>query len=182
MCTTQQCMIVNETIHDEDDSSEESEDKNLNEMQTYENNGEQDAQKDKLLTTNIEVKVENRKVEGLITYSTDQQIFKFKVNSGNNQELLGVNTDFSSYELKWTIDAILQHMGFYPTTENPCVMMRVNHIAESCEYIIIYHDELYTATLEEIIHIVEDKYKIKTNPHVYQGFNFLYNPGGTLIC
>ena len=107
MCTTQQCMIVNETIHDEDDSSEESEDENLNEMQTYENNGEQNAQKDKLLTTNIEVKVENRKVEGLITYSTDQQIFKFKVNSGNNQELLGVNTDFSSYELKWTIDAIL---------------------------------------------------------------------------
>ena len=51
-------------------------------------------------------------------------------------------------------------------------MMRVNHITKSCEYIgvIIYHDELYTAltTLEEIIHIVKDKYKIKINLHVYQ--------------
>ena len=86
-----------------------------------------------------------------ITYSTEQQIFKFNVNSENNQELWGVNTDFSSYELKWTIDAILQHMGFYPTTENQCVMMRVNHITKSCEYIIIYHDEFYIAltTLEE---------------------------------
>ena len=72
----------------------------------------------------MQIEIENRKVEGLITYSTEQQVFKFKVNSGNNQELWGVNTDFSSYELKWTIDAILQHMGFYPTKENPCVMMR----------------------------------------------------------
>ena len=104
-----------------------------------------------------------------------QLINKFS-NSGNNQELWGVNTDFSSYELKWTIDASLQHLGFYPTTENACVMMRVNHITKSCEYIIIYHDELYIAltTLEEIIYIVKDKYKIKINPHVYQGSNFSY--------
>ena len=33
------------------------------------------------------MEIENRKVEGLITYSTEQQIFKFKVYSGNNQEL-----------------------------------------------------------------------------------------------
>ena len=92
--------------------------------------------------------------------------------------------DLSSYELKWTIDAILQHMGFHPTTENPCVMMRVNHITKSCEYIIIYHDELYIAltTFEQIIHIVNDKYKIKINPHVYQGSNFPCDPGGTIIC
>ena len=51
-------------------------------------------------------------MKGLITYSTEQQIFRFKVDSGNNQELWGVNTDFSSYELKWTIGAILQHMVF----------------------------------------------------------------------
>ena len=37
--------------------------------------------------------------------------------------------------LKWTIDAILQWMGFYPTTENPSVMMRENHKTKSCEYI-----------------------------------------------
>ena len=88
------------------------------------------------------------------------------------------------YELKWAIDAIMQHMGFYPTTENPCVMMRVNHITKPCQYIVIYQDELYTpsSTIEEIIHIVKDKYKIKINPHVYQGSNFPYDPGGTRIC
>ena len=75
-------------------------------------------------------------------------------------------------------------MGFYVTTENPNVMMRENHNIQSCEYIIIYRDELYIAltTLEEIIHIIKDKYKIKINPHVYEGYNFPYDPGGTLIC
>ena len=68
--------------------------------------------KNKLLSTNFEVKVENRKVEGLITYSTDQQIFKFKVISGANQEVWGVYVDFKSNQSKWTIDAILWHMGF----------------------------------------------------------------------
>ena len=64
----------------------------------------------------FQIEIENQKVEGLISYSTEQQLFKFKSNSGNNQELWGVNTYFSSYKLKWTIDAILQHIGFYPTT------------------------------------------------------------------
>ena len=96
----------------------------------------------------------------------------------------GVNTDFSSHELKWTIDAILQPMGFYHTTENPCVMMRLNHKTKSCECIIIHQDELYIAsnTLQEIIHIVKEKYKIKINPNDYQGSDFPYDPGGTLIC
>ena len=64
------------------------------------------------LTTKFQIEIENQKFEGLITYSTDHQIFKFKVSSGSSQDLWGVNTDFTSYELKWTIDAILQHMGF----------------------------------------------------------------------
>ena len=71
---------MNETTHDEenvleteDDTSDE---ENVTEMQTYGNNGEQSKQEEELLTTNFEVKVENRKGEGLITYSTDQQIFK----------------------------------------------------------------------------------------------------------
>ena len=154
-------------IHHEDDSSD---DKSVIEIEPPRENGEQEIGKqDKLLTTKFQMDIENQKVKGLTTYSTEQRIFKFKVNSGNNQELWGVDTYFSSYELKWTIDAILQHMGFYPTTENPCVMMRVNHITKSCEYIIIYHGELYIALtpIEEIIHIVKDKYKIKINPHVY---------------
>ena len=62
-------------------------------------------------------------------------------------------------------------------------MMRVNQITKSCEYIIIYHDELYIAltTIQEILPIVKDKRKIKINPHAYQGSNFPYDPGGTVI-
>ena len=87
--------VLNETTHDEekvseteDDTSQEensseaesdtSEDDCAAEIQTYENNGEQNKEEDKLLTTNFEVKVNNRIVEGLITYSTDQQIFQYK--------------------------------------------------------------------------------------------------------
>ena len=76
------------------------------------------------------------KAKGLITCSTDQQIFKFKVNSGTNQEVWGVYVDFKTNQSKWTIDAILQHMGFYTTTENPNVMMRENHNTQSYEYIL----------------------------------------------
>ena len=61
-------------------------------------------------------------------------------------------------------------MGFYPTTENPCVMMRLNHKTQSCECIIIHQDELYIAssTLQEILHIVKEKYKIKIISNDYQ--------------
>ena len=89
---------MNETTHDEENASEAeddtSEEENITEMPTYETNGEQNVQDNKLLTTNFEVKVENQKVEGLITYSTDQQVFKFKVNSGTDQEVWGVYIDF----------------------------------------------------------------------------------------
>ena len=78
---------------------------------------EKKVQENKLVTTNFEVKVKNRKVEGLITYSTDQQIFKFNVNSGTDQEVWGVYIDFQSIHSKWMIDVILQHMGFYITTK-----------------------------------------------------------------
>ena len=96
----------------------------------------------------------------------------------------GVNIQFTLYELKCTIDAILQHMGFYHTTENPYVMMRVNHKTISCEYIIIHQDEIYIAsnTPQEILHIVKQNYKIKFNPNDYQRSNFPHDPGGTMIC
>ena len=158
--------VCNKTTHHEDSSSE---DENVTEIETYIENREQYNGKDnKVLTTNFQVEMENQKLEGLIMYSTEQQIFKFKVNSGNNQELWGVNADFSSYELKWTIHGILQHMCFYCTTENPNVMRRENLKEKSCEYIIIYQDELHigSTTLEEILHILQDKYKIKINPDV----------------
>ena len=123
--TSQVLTVFNKTQHHEDDSSD---DKSVIEIEPLKENEEQEIGKqNELLTSKFQMEIENRKVEGLITYSTDQQIFKFNVNSGSSQELWGVNTDFSTYELKWTIDAILQHMGFYHTTENPCVMMRVNH-------------------------------------------------------
>ena len=173
--TSQVLTVFNKTIHYEDDSSD---DKSVIEIESPEENREQESGKqDKLLTTTFQIEIENRKVEGLITYSTDQQIFKFKVNSW------GVNIEFTLYELKCTIHAILQHMGFYHTTENPCVMMRAKHNTKSCECIIIHQDELYIAssTIQEILHIVKDKYKIKINSNDYLESNFPYDPGGTLI-
>ena len=174
--TSQVLTIFNKAMHHEDDSSD---DKSVTEIEPPKENGEQEIGKqDKLLTTKFQIEIENR-VEGPITYSTDQQIFKFKVNSW------GVNIEFTLlYELKCTIDAILQHMGFYHTTENPCVKMRVNHKTKSYECIIIHQDELYIAsnTLQEIIHIMKGKYKIKINPNNYLESNFPYDPGGTMIC
>ena len=174
--TSQVLTVLNKAIHHEDDSSD---DKSVIEIEPPKENGEQEIGKqDKLLTTKFQIEIENRKVEGLITYSTDQQIFKFKVNSW------GVNIEFTLYELKCTIHAILQHMGFYHTTENPCVMMSVNHETKSCECIIIHQDELYIAssTIQEILHIVKEKNKIKIISNDYQGSHFPYDPGGIMIC
>ena len=90
--------VLNETTHDEENGSEAeddtSEEENITEMPTYEIYAEKNVQDNTLLTTNFEVKVENRKVEGLITYSTDQQIFKLKGNCGTDQKVWGVYIDF----------------------------------------------------------------------------------------
>ena len=174
--TSQVLTVFNKAIHHEDDSSD---DKSVIEIDPPQENGEQEIGKqDKLLTTTFQFEIENRKVEGLITYSTDQQIFIFKVNSWE------VNIEFTLYELKCTIHAILQHMGFYHTTENPCVMMSANHKTKSCECIIIHQDELYIAssTIQEILHIMKEEYKIKIISNVYLESNFPYDPGGTMIC
>ena len=109
--TSQVLTVLNKTIHHEDDSSD---DKYVIEIEPQKEKGEQEiGKKDKLLTATFQMEIENRNVEGLITYSTEQLIFKFKVNSW------GVNIEFTLYELKCTINAILQDMGFYHTTENP---------------------------------------------------------------
>ena len=77
--------ILNNTTHDENDTSE---DEHVAELEPYTENGEQDMEKrTNSLLPIFKLKWENRKMEGPITYSTDQQIFKFKVNSGSNQEL-----------------------------------------------------------------------------------------------
>ena len=55
-------------------------------------------------------------------------------------------------------------------------MMRENHNIQSCEYIIIYHDELYIG--EEILHTLQDKYKI----NIYLQDKYPYDPGGRNIC
>ena len=88
---------LNDSMHDEENSSENGNDtsgeNSVNAIQPCTENGdENNVQENELLTTNFEVKVENKKVEGLITNSTDQQIFKFKVNSGTDQEV----TQFTS--------------------------------------------------------------------------------------
>ena len=60
--------VLNKTTHDEENSSETedetTEEENVIEMQTYENNGEQNVQDNKLLTANFEVEVKNRKLKG----------------------------------------------------------------------------------------------------------------------
>ena len=57
-------------------------------------------------------------------------------------------------------------MGFYPPTENPCVMMRENLKTKCCEYIAVYQDDLYIAspTSEAILNTLENKYKLNINP------------------
>ena len=78
--TSQVLTVFNKAIHHEDDSSD---DKSVTEIEPPKETGEQEIGKqDKLLTTTFQIEIENRNVEGLITYSTEQQIFKFKVNSG----------------------------------------------------------------------------------------------------
>ena len=93
--TSQVLTVFNKAIHHEDDSSD---DKSEIEIEPSKENGEQEIGKqDKLLISTFQMEIENGKVEGLISYSTEQQIFKFKVNSGNNQELWGVNIEFTLY-------------------------------------------------------------------------------------
>ena len=113
------------------------------------------------------------KVEGLITYATNQLIFKFEEYSAIIQEASRLYIDFHS---KWIIDAIIPHMGFYVKTENPNVMMRGNLNTQSCEYLIICQDGLYivSTTPEEILHMLIDKYKI----NIYLQDNYPHDPGG----
>ena len=154
---------MNETTHDEENVSEAEDDtsqeENVIEMQIEENNRDQNKQEDKLLT-----------------YSTDQQNFKIKVNSGTGQELWGVYIDFHSIHSKWTIDTILQHMGFYVKTENPNVTMRENHYTQSSDYIIICQDGLFivSTTPDEILNMLKDKYKI----NIYLQDKYPHDPGG----
>ena len=90
--TSQVLTVYNKAIHHEDDSSDN---KSEIEIEPPKVNGEQEIGKqDKLLTITFQIEIENRKVERHITYSTDQRIFKFKVNSW------GVNIEFTLYELK----------------------------------------------------------------------------------
>ena len=62
--------------------------------------------------------------------------------------------------------------------------MRVNQRTTSCECITIHQDELCIAsnTLQDILHIVKEKYEIKINQNNYLESNFPHNPGGTSIC
>ena len=170
--------VLNNSIPNEVDSHTV---EDVTEIELPQENGEQNnAKEDKLLTSNFEMQIENRKVEGLITYSTDQQIFKFKVKSGTDQEVWGVYIDSQANQNKWTIHCILLHMGFYSPTENPNVMMRENHKTKSSEYIFICQDDLYIAstTPEEILNMLKDKYKI----NIYLQGKYPHDPGGRDIC
>ena len=71
-------------------------------------------------------------------------------------------------------------MGIYSPSENPNVIVRENHNMQSCEYIIIHHDELYIAstTPEDILHTLQDKYKI----NIYLQDKYLHDSGGRDTC
>ena len=75
---------------------------------------------------------------------------------------MGSYIDFQSIHKKWTIDALLEHMGLYATAENPYVMMGEDHNTQSSEFVIIYEDELYivSTTPEQSLHMLKDQYKI----------------------
>ena len=68
---------------------------------------------------------------------------------------------------------ILQHMGFYPPTENQCVMMRED---SKHNYLNIY------ILQDKHLNILQDKYKIIINPDSYLEGNYPHDPGGTMIC
>ena len=75
--TSQVLTVFNKTIHHEDDSSD---DKSVIEIEPPKENGEQEIGKQhELLTSTFQIEIENRKVEGLIAYSTEQQIFKSRL-------------------------------------------------------------------------------------------------------
>ena len=166
--------VLNETTHDEENVSEAEDDtsqeENVIEIQIYENNRGQNKQEDKLLTTNFEVKVKNRKVEGLIKrYSNLRSILELTKKYG----------EFMLIFNQSTVNGRL--MPFYNiwvfiSTENPNVMMRENHNTQSSEYIIIYQDGLYilSNTPEEILLMIKDKYKIE----IYLQDNYPHAPGG----
>ena len=75
--TSQVLSIFNKAIYHEDDSSDH---KSVIEIEPPRENGEQEIGiQDKLLNTTFHIEIENRKVKRLIIYSTEQQIFKFKL-------------------------------------------------------------------------------------------------------
>ena len=176
--TSQVHNVLNNSIPNEVDSYTV---EDVTEIELPKVNGElNNAKEDKLIITNFEMQSENRKVERPIPYSTDQQIFKLKVNSATDQEIWGVYIDSQSNQNKWTIHCILLHMGFYVTTENSNVMMRDNCNTKSSEYIFICQDDFYIAstTPEEILNMLKDKYKI----NIYLQGKYPHDPGGRDIC
>ena len=91
--TSQILTVFNKAIHHEDDSSD---DKSEIEIDPPKENGEHEIGKqDKLLTTTFQIEIENRKVEGLIIYSTDQQIFNSRLILG--ELILNLHYPFTGY-------------------------------------------------------------------------------------
>ena len=64
---------------------------------------------------------------------------------------------------------IIQNMGFYPPTENPCVMMKENLKTKCSAYTVIYQKALYlvSQTPEEVLKTLQNKYKLNIKPDFY---------------
>ena len=91
--TSQVHNVLNNSIPNEVDSHTV---EDVTEIELPKENGEQNNTKeDKLLTTNFEVKAENRKVEGPITYSTDQQINRYS----NSTSILQLTKKYGKFIL-----------------------------------------------------------------------------------
>ena len=99
--------VSNKSTHNDADSSRI---KSMAEFEPPQENGEQIIVKEnKLLSTNSTVEIQNRKVEGLITYSFNGHKESQEISNSDiltNLELWGVKVDCKSYEQKWTIDGI----------------------------------------------------------------------------
>ena len=130
----------------------------------------------------LQLRLKTEKLKGSLPIHWINKFSNSRIIQENHQELWGVKVDFKSSQNTWTIDAtpILQHMGFYSPTENPCVIMRENLKTKSSEYIVTCQDELYIASTipEEILLILQDKCKIT----IYLHGKYPHDPGGTMIC
>ena len=106
----------------------------ISEIETFEHYGEKihETEESIPVQTSQVLTIFNKAIHHEDDSSYDKSVIEIEPPKENGEQEIGkqdklINIEFTLYELKCTIHAILQHMGFYHSTENPCVKMRVNH-------------------------------------------------------